>query len=317
MTIIICKVQSGMCNRLIPFITSYRLAMNLNLKYYLNWNNECSDITYRYKGVKTTYNDMFQNIDHVNYINDNQLQTLLNNKKIITINYCKTDMEKYTTDNLLQYDIIFFNNYVHPIFTKEDNVIIPNYSSIDWVVSDNNYLKDIQKYFKLLKPATDIQNKINEVLTLFPEDNNIIAIHIRHWHRQFFTDKMHLDLMSGNQEKRIQFIKDELNKNSNTKFFISSTDKTAIDDIIERFGENKIIYFKNRFGETFDDKYYISNSNNSSSNIYKNKNGVVDLFLLSKCKNIIGDVGSSYSLCAPLLNNNTSYIPIKVVDYKL
>ena len=39
MTIIICKVQSGMCNRLIPFITSYRLAMNLVLTFYLCWDD--------------------------------------------------------------------------------------------------------------------------------------------------------------------------------------------------------------------------------------------------------------------------------------
>ena len=81
MTIIICKVQSGMCNRLIPFITSYRLAMNLNIKYYLDWDDKCNDMDYQYVGKKTTYNDMFENMQNVNYIDHNRTKNLLHSFK--------------------------------------------------------------------------------------------------------------------------------------------------------------------------------------------------------------------------------------------
>ena len=86
MSIIIFKVNSGMCNRLIPFITSYRLAMNLNLKYYLIWDDNCNDMDYQYIGKKTTYNDMFENIDNVNYIDYNDVNKLILNSNILVIN---------------------------------------------------------------------------------------------------------------------------------------------------------------------------------------------------------------------------------------
>ena len=128
MTIIICKVQSGMCNRLMPFIMDYRLAMNLNLQYILNWDNECRDTDYSYEGEKTTYNHMFYNIDNVNYINDYQLQSLMANKKTLVVKYLETNLHNVSIEDLLKNDFVFFYNYVHPIFTKEDNVIINSYS---------------------------------------------------------------------------------------------------------------------------------------------------------------------------------------------
>lgn len=309
MTIIICKVQSGMCNRLIPFITSYRLAMNLNLQYYLNWNDNCNDMDYAYEGKKTTYNDMFKSIENVNHINDSETQRLLNNRNVLNIKYMQTDLYKYSIKNVLKYDVIFFYNYVHPIFIKEDNVIINNYSNIDWILNKINYFKDIQKYFQYLKPVSNIQSKIDEVLLKFPEDkNNIIGFHIRHWPDKW--SKKNYRLLEGNIEKRNRIMDEHIVKNQNIKFFIATTNINIIKKLINKYN-NRIIYFENRFGEKEDDKYYSNDQNKSKGNIYKNLNGVVDLFLLSKCNLIIGDVASSYSLCAPLLNINSTYEQIK------
>ena len=313
MTIIICKVQSGMCNRLIPFITSYRLAMNLNLKYYLNWDDNCNDMDYKYIGKKTTYNDMFENIDNVNYIDYNDIEKLKLNSNILMINYMETDLNKYSKQDLLKYDVIFFNNYVHPIFTKEDDIIIPNYSNIDWILNKTLYLKDIQKYFQLLKPVKNIQNRIDEVLQKFPEDrNNIVGLHIRHWPTDWKKRNNHL--IEGNAESRYKIIDDAINSNSDSKFYICSTNLKEI-NLLKKKYSNKIIYFENRFGEKEDDKFYTSSQIQSEGNIYKNLNGVVDLYLLSKCNLIIGDVASSYSLTSPLLNLNSTYKTIKSINY--
>ena len=43
MTIIISKVASGMCNRLVPFLTGLRLAKKLNTKYYIYGDDNCTD----------------------------------------------------------------------------------------------------------------------------------------------------------------------------------------------------------------------------------------------------------------------------------
>ena len=96
-------------------------------------------------------------------------------------------------------------------------------------------------------------------------------------------------------------------ENNQVKFYICSTDRNAINGLIDKFGE-RIIHFENRFGNKEDDKYYTSSQTHSKGNIYKNVNGVVDLFLLSKCNRIVGDVSSSYSVCAPLLNADSTCI---------
>jgi hypothetical protein len=315
MTIIICKVQSGMCNRLVPFLTSYRLAMNHKLKFYLNWDNNCTDTDYLYEGVKTTYNDMFENIDGVNYINDDDMLKLGNNSNVLHIQNGQTNLSKYNINHLLKYDIIYFNKFVHPIFTYEDNVTIDNYSNIKWILDKTDYCKDIQKYFKQLKPISVIQNKIDDVLIKFPEDkNNIIGFHIRHWPNSWSKSSQNQALLNGNHNTRYKIMDDAIVKNKNVKFFISTTDINIIRDLIKRYGDH-IIYFEDRFGEKEDDKYYTSDHTNSKGNIYKNQNGVVDLFLLGSCNNIVGDVGSSYSHCAPLLNSNSVYSQVKSMLY--
>lgn len=311
MTIIICKVQSGMCNRLMPFITSYRLAMNLNLQYFLNWDNECRDTDYSYEGEKTTYNHMFYNIDNVNYIDDYQLQSLIVNKKTLVVKYLETNLHNVSIEDLLKNDVVFFYNYVHPIFTKEDNVIINSYSdcNLSWILDKTNYYKDLQNYFKLLKPVITIQEKINEVLIQFPENkNNIIGFHIRHWPNSWVSTNN--KYIQGNDDKRIIIMNNAIKNNPDIKFFISTTDINIIKQLKNLYNE-KIIYFENRFGLTDNDKYYTSNQQNSKGNISKNLNGVVDLYLLSNCNLIIGDVCSSYSHVAPLLNTNSTYQQIK------
>lgn len=313
MTIIICKVNSGMCNRLIPYITGYRLAVKLKCSYFLYWNNECSDMDYSYEGKPTEYNDMFETIKDINYINDEKLNNLLNSESnILKIDYMQTDLYKYSLQDFKNYDIILFNNYVHPIYTKEDNVQINNYSDIMWILKKSDYYKDVQYYFELLKPISLIQNKINEVLQFYPKDcNNIIGFHVRHWPTKWVNKNK--NLIDGNYEKRIELMENYIAQNNDIKFYICSSDKNAINDFYNKFGE-RIIYFENRLGNKDDDKYYTNNENISKGNIYKNLNGVIDLFLLSKCNTIIGDVGSSYSLCAPLLNSNSTYKQIKIIN---
>jgi len=294
-----------------PFITSYRLAMNLNLQYFLNWDHGCRDTDYSYEGEKTTYNHMFYNIDNVNYIDDYQLQSLMANKKTLVVKYLQTNLHNVSIEDLLKYDVVFFYNYVHPIFTKEDNVIINSYSdcNLSWILDKTNYYKDLQKYFKLLKPVITIQEKINEVLIQFPENkNNIIGFHIRHWPNSWVSTNN--KYIQGNDDKRIIIMNNAIKNNPDIKFFISTTDINIIKQLKNLYNE-KIIYFENRFGLTDNDKYYTSNQQNSKGNISKNLNGVVDLYLLSNCNLIIGDVCSSYSHVAPLLNTNSTYQQIK------
>lgn len=310
MTIVICKVNSGMCNRLMPFITSYRLAMNLNLKYYLCWDDNCMDTDYSYEGVKTKYNDMFYNIDKVNYILENEIKKLIDGKKNLVINYTNKNLNNYSSEDLLNFDVILFYDYVYPIHVKEDNIIFNNYGDIEWILNKSDYMKDIQKYFNLLKPVDIIQEKINDVLCKFPEDkNNIIGFHIRHWPGKWLINN-YRNFVMGNSNKRTELMDNAIKENSSIKFFISTTDINIINELTKKY-KDRIIYFEDRFGDSENDKYYKRNESECSGNIYKNLNGVVDLFLLSSCNLIIGDVASSYSISAPLLNEKSTYKQIK------
>jgi hypothetical protein len=314
MTIIICKVQSGMCNRIIPFITSYRLAMNLGLKFYLCWDDNCTDLDYEYKGIKTKYSDMFQKIDNVNYIEDYEINELLKNKNTLQINYCEKILKNYDINDLLKYDIIFYNKYVHPIFIKEDNINIKSYGNdnLDWIIQNSEYLQDIQKYFKMLKPIYKLQKAINEILIKFPNDNNIIGFHIRHWPNNW---KNECNEYKKYIEKKENIYYDLIDKyiehNSNIKFYICSSDLKIIQDLVKKYN-NRIIYFEQRLGDTLEHKYYNSNQTISYGNIYKNLNGIIDLYLLSNCKIVYGENYSSYSLCAPLLNSKLKYNRITI-----
>lgn len=310
--LVITKVQSGMCNRIIPFITSLRLSKLLNSTFYLLWDNDCRDTAYYYKGEKTRYEDMFNKINDVNYIDNAKLTELLNkNKNHLTINYCQTtEMMSYSLENLQKYDIIFFNNYVHPICTKDDNIYIKTYGTLDYL-HNINYCNSLYEYFCKLKPVKELQNLINEVSDTFPNKKDLIGIHVRHWPRNPIN---HIKELSQEKPKefykiRINLMKNEINKNPNIKFFISTTDKKELNNLMGIF-KDRIIYFRNRLGNDDDDKFYLP-TKDSSCNKYKNLNGIVDMFLLSQCPIIYIEKDSSYSVCAKFFNKD---ITVKYVE---
>lgn len=300
---IICKVQSGMCNRLVPFITSLRLSKILQAEYYLYWDNDCRDFDYKYIGEKTLYEDMFKKITNISYINIDELNALLsNNKKIKNIGYCQTnEISKLDYNQIQKYEILFFNNYVHPIYTKEDNIIIDSYSMSNplWLGS-NNYLLSVYVVCKLIKPSNITKKKIDEILLEFPANNkNIIGFHVRHWPSVWVKDFSHF-INENIYNKRIKLMHELIENNKDIKFYISTSNKKALDELINIFG-SRVIYYKNRFGSLGNDHFY--KEDNDICNKNKNLNGVVDFFILSKCSEIYAEKASSFSIGAKLMGN--------------
>ena len=301
--IILCKVTSGMCNRLIPYLTCIRLTKILNAKMYVLWDNNCADCDYNYIGEKTTYDMMFENIENINFIDNNEYNKLYSSSQNrLNINYMmEKSISQYSFEELKDFDILNFFSYTFPIFTKDSNISFETYSDCHWL---NTLNKEYYESFRLLRPKQHIQNKIDNVLKNFSNYNNMIGIHLRHWPNNWL--KKNYNLIEGNESIRIEYMKNAIKNNNDIKFFISSTDYNSIQDLIKIFKE-RIIYFKDRFGNCDDHKYYTNDQSSSSSNIYKNFNGVVDLFLLSRCKIIFGDVSSSFSVCACLLNEKCKF----------
>ena len=309
-----------MCNRLIPFITGLRLSDLLKSEFFLYWDDDCRDTAYRYKGEKTLYNDMFDKLENVNYIDENEFNKLIQSSiNILRINYCETKkMMNYSLKDLEKYETIFFNNYVHLIHTKEERINILTYSNLDYLKNEE-YSKNLFPYFNKLKPVLNLQKLINEVKKEFPKKENLIGIHLRHWpinpvnHPQELSQEKNKEFYKC----RINLMKEEIKKNDKVKFFISTTDKKELNNLINLFGE-RIIYFKNRLGNDEDDKYYLP-TKNSKCNKFKNLNGVVDLYLLAECPLIYIEKNSSYSVCAKYIGNcNVQEIKYdgKIIDRK-
>lgn len=309
MTIIICQVCSGMCNRIIPFITSYMLSLKLNCTYFLDWDDKMGDSDYKYNGILTTYDDLFLRNNDINYINKYQINNLIQNKNCLIIDYMPyKKMDNLTIDKIKKYDILFFKNVTTPIYTVEDKLQFHSYSEYISLKEMNKKLKyfyDIEKMFKKIKLQDNIKKKIEEVS--YKIDKNTIGIHLRHWPTTFLMkEDVKKNYINDNyHKKRIKFMKQEISKNKNIKFFVSTSDKEKLTELIEIF-DNRIIYFKNRFGG-IEDHFYLSNEKKSFCTKNKNLNGIVDLYLLSKCNIIYGDVCSSFPITSKFMNTNCEY----------
>ena len=305
MKCIVCIVQSGMCNRLLPFITSYRLSKILNYEYYLVW-----DDNNRYEGRKTTYCDLFKKINEVNYITFSQyehIKSQYTDNKINIINYCdKNTISNLNLDTCMtNFDMIVFNKYVHPISLKEDSTFIKSYSlnNSNLLNDENNYyLKSVSNIFKELQPSTIILDKINEVLEKFPINNNVVAFHVRHWPQNWIDNFSNL-INDNTYEKRINIMNKLITDNPEIKFYISTTNEKALKKLINLF-DKRIIYFKNRFGNK-EDHFYSSDFKTDCCNLNKNLNGVVDMYVMSKCKSIYAEKASSFSLTSKMMNSES------------
>lgn len=165
------------------------------------------------------------------------------------------------------------------------------------------YFCKLEETFKKIKLNINIQEKINEVSPKI--DKNTIGIHARHWPKSFLIKHKENYINDNYHERRIDFMKSEIKKNKNATFFISTSDEERLKELINIFND-KIIYFKNRFGN-IEDHFYTSNTKNCFVTKNKNLNGIVDLYLLSKCNIIYGDVASSFPITAKMMNSNCEY----------
>ena len=294
---IVCKVQSGLCNRLIPFITTYCLSLESNSEYYLYWDDNCMDLDYKYKGEKTKYEDMFEYIEDINYINLEQFNEFLkkdNNTLIININ----NNFSYTLDDLKNFELIIFNDYYYPVYLKKDNIKFKSYT--DNFNLDYKWITKISNIFLKLKLKKYINDKV------LPFDNkDIVGLHIRHWPIKWMKDQ---NINKNDYLKNLfKAIYDEINKNKQVKFFVSTSNKDVLLKIKDIF-KDRIIYFKERFGHPNIDFFYNNDSSIDYCTFNKNINGLVDLVLLSKCSKIYCQKSSSFSFCAHLMNKNSELV---------
>lgn len=259
----------GISNRVKCLISLLRLKNELKRdQVILYWplNHTC--------GAK--FSDLFKNkITELSYQEFNELPKN-NTKKVgensLTINNFE---EQYliceTWKFLLKENEIKENNFLEKKREAYEDGIDLNFSDIPEEIK-----KDILCYLKLLRPVDWINEEVNN----FSKKNNLgsmVGLHIR---RGDFADRKVSPGKVSSDEKFIERMKQILEKDPNTLFFLC-TDSKEIEDKLEKEFRDKIIkYTKTSFVRT---------------DVKATQEGLVDLMLLSKTKHILGTYRSTFT----------------------
>ena len=286
---IIIKVQSGLNNKLLPLLSALRIAIKYNYNIKCFWSNVCMGLIKVKKGYH--FLDFFESIENIDFIDECEFNKLSKNNNCILHKIDGHNHEAYRKASHIN-DLTkshIFINICHVISLKDDNVLNKYIPSRRTYVETCSFTEDFRLYLKYLKPKKDIIDKINKETLNF--NDKILGVHVR------ITDTPICIGFSGiDYKKSIKYIENFLKKNPDWKIYISADCLKVENHFIDKFKE-KIIKFNNPFGTHYNDKFNI----NSYDGI---KNGICEMYILSKCSKIIGTPSSSFSLMAWLLSSH-------------
>ena len=273
--LIVADNDAGLANRIKNIVSCFRCEDELHQKIWINWiliteesgKNHLFNCKFKY---------LFKNKE------DRKNTFLYNNKlsqgKVVTNN--SHQLIIFDKDEIPKYFDKYNPRMAKYNRTRKDGKYIDfNYNRIPKVCKDN-YIP----YFKKLLVIDELQKKINN----FSNDNFnefTVSVHIRSWGQR----NEHLRNRVLFQKKGLQLFENamlkKLEENKKTNFFLS-TDCSAIKKYF--LDHNKL---KNYI------KYYPRSSSHGNSR--SNKEGIqedlIDLYLLSKNKSIIGSHNSTFT----------------------
>lgn len=280
-------VYNGLCNRLIPLISCYRIAKLYNKHLNILWNGPPVRSCINYTDNKPClFEDIFEKLEGVSIVNQEEFEKLtIKSDKVYKFHYenCKKlviEPEKY--ENICIYLALY------PILLQTDNIkdyiefTLDSEKSSDGLFQ-NEIFKQLKISFNCLKPIKEVQQIIDNVYEKFSK--NMIGLHIRKTDGGFTH-------MNWNEIDKVLIskLKHWVKQNLDNKIFLATDCKKT---------QNKYkFYFNNRI------IFYNPKQTKFDNNHFNVICGVVDLFLLSKCNiAIIGTLASSFSLTSGLLSN--------------
>ena len=185
----------------------------------------------------------------------------------------------------IMYDLILHEQDIIKLRNKTYNFRdLLNYSSV--------YIETCQWFytgtgeFKFFKPNIEIIDQVHQVTSDF--NKHIIGIHIRQ------TDHS-LSIKSSPISEFVRIMKNEIKKNNDTIFFLSTDSGEAEKKLKDEF-QNRIITYENK-----------ELSRNTTKGI---KDAFIDMLCLSRTNKIYGSYQSSFSHIASLING----IELQVVN---
>lgn len=267
--------KGGLANRIKCICSCMRYANKHKINYRVYWEI-LDDYNNSIHILNCPFNQLFSNKIEAN--------------KVEGINYGHHCMIIFDDDDLPPNFNTFSSKCSKP-FTKSD----PLNRNIDFMYNDipNAIKVEYINYFKKLQPITDLQSKIDE----FYNDNfdeRTVSVHIRSWNR------------NGEQQRRDGLY--DLNKfehvmdihNKDVKFYLA----TDSSDVQKYFLEQS--RFRNRI-ITYSRTTTLDTSRDYSDSIQED---LIELYLLSKNKTIIGSHNSTYTEAAWWLGGCTDDIVI-------
>lgn len=271
---IICINRSGLANRIKALVSCIKYAEESNISFYYYWQVIDSYSGYNRHIFNCPLKKLFDNnIEYTENLNLSEIDKILSGHN------------KYTP-----VDYNYKKIYYHPVLLnfKWDNDFNKDYYKKISLIKD-----DYLKYFEYLIPTLELQTKINEFSKKF--DENTISVHIRSWSRANEKSRQIRLFQNG-----LQRFENEMEKHNGKKFFLS-TDSSHVKD-----------YFLNK--SKLKDRVICYNRETNldiSRDIPEGiQEDLIELYLLSKNKTIIGTYNSTFTEVAWWLGGCTKNITI-------
>lgn len=255
-------VQHGLCNRLRAIMSGLLLSKISKRELVLIWEKDCHCDCYFYDLFENSGFKVFDSIKEINFEN------------VFVYNYMENEENPAKTKRInyyIQKDIYIKTAYVLEHF------------QLSW--ENENIM------FNKLLIKSDVLEKIKEYERKF-EINKCIGFHIRsqipsnnnkfdnsnNWNKDSHEKIIYWRNISS-LNKFVQLIDRLYKRNSNLNFFISTDEENNIKILKEKFGNRILVVERNVFDRSKEQIQY----------------ALIDLYLLSKCKDIFGSYWSSFS----------------------
>ena len=248
--------KSGLCNRLKSFVSIVKMAKENNSNSYkMKW-----DVLDDYNKDVHILNCPFNYL----FLNNIEVDKIESGDKTFN-SHCFYIAGK---DNIPKN----FNTFKSFRFTPSDRFR----RNIDFMYNKipENIKNEYIDYFKILKPIEKIHMEIDEFKKFFNKDT--ISVHIRSWNR------------NGENSRHKYFynlkkIEDRLNQYPNKNFFLS-TDSEQVKIKLKQMYKDRLIFYPR--------KTSLNTSRDYPEGIQED---LIELYLLSKNKFIIGSKNSSFT----------------------
>ena len=270
MKVLILNLSSGFCNRMFPIISSYVYCKQHNIELNVVWNrNTCRSCISNTNDDTTHYDitNYYDNIPSIIIVHKNMNDLV---KKYPTMHIVNMNWKNNINQSMMDYDCVCLTTVCH---------IVPFIKGIDastfcpYPIKPMKWCNDYMEQLKISIGEFSIKDAIKSNICT----NYDVGIHVRITDGGFKT-----------HEKRIKNNVDVIiRENLSRKMFLCSDSRDFS------------IYIQNKYSRVnqyFNDDKFV---NNDLGTFY----GMVDLYTLSKCKQMYITPGSSFSFLSYVMNS--------------